>query len=58
MKHCLKGIAAAAIVLIISLVIHVFCNMNEINLNTPLTAIASAGLSIAIYHLLIRNEKK
>ena len=57
MKHFLKGAAAMAIVLVISLVIHVFCNMKGINLDQTVTSIVSALLAVLVYHILIKNEK-
>lgn len=57
MKHFLKGAAAVAIVLVISLVIHVFCNMKGINLDQTVTSIVSAMLAVLVYHILIKNEK-
>ncbi len=57
MKHFLKGAAAMAIVLVISLVIHVFCNMKGINLDQTVTSIVSAMLAVLVYHILIKNEK-
>lgn len=57
MKHFLKGAAAGAIVLVISLVIHVFCNMKGINLDQTVTSIVSAMLAVLVYHILIKNEK-
>lgn len=57
MKHFLKGAAAVAIVLVISLVIHIFCNMKGINLDQTVTSIVSAMLAVLVYRLLIKNEK-
>lgn len=57
MKHFLKGAAAVAIVLVISLVIHVFCNMKGINLDQTVTSIVSAMFAVLVYHILIKNEK-
>ncbi len=57
MKHFLKGAAAVAIVLVISLVIHVFCNMKGINLDQTVTSIVSAMLAVLVYRILIKNEK-
>lgn len=57
MKHFLKGAAVVAIVLVISLVIHVFCNMKGINLDQTVTSIVSAMLAVLLYHILIKNEK-
>ena len=58
MTHFLKGAAAVAIVLMISLGIHVFCNMQGIGLNTTVTATVSAMCAVAVYHVLISNEHK
>lgn len=58
MKHFLKGLAAMAIVLVISMAIHIFCNINGINLDNPImTTMLSAGFAVLIYHELIKNEK-
>ena len=57
MKHFLKGAAVVAIVLVISLVIHVFCNMKGINLDQTVTSIVSAMLAVLVYHILIKIEK-
>lgn len=58
MKNFLKGVAAVAIVMIISMAIHMFCNMKGINLNTTMTTIVSASFATLIYHVLTNNEKK
>ena len=58
MKHLLKGIAALAITMIISMAIHMFCNMHGIDLNSALTTVVSATCALAVYHTLIRNEKE
>lgn len=57
MKHFLKGAAAVAVVLIISMAIHVFCNVKGIQLDQVLTSVALAGCAVALYHVLIKNEK-
>jgi chromate transport protein ChrA len=58
MKHFLKGLAALAIVLVISMAIHIFCNMNGISLdNSIMTTVLSACLAVFIYQQLIKNEK-
>lgn len=57
MKHLLKGAAAVAVVLIISMAIHVFCNVKGIQLDQALTSVALAGCAVALYHVLIKNEK-
>lgn len=56
MRHFLKAAAAVAIVLIVSLAIHVFCNMKGIQLNQVMTSVASAGCAVALYHVFIKNE--
>ncbi len=57
MKHFLKGAAVTAVVLIVSLVIHVFCNMKGIQLNQVTTGTMSAICAMFLYQGLIRNEK-
>ena len=57
MKHFLKGAAAVAIVLIVSMAIHVFCNMKGIQLNQVTTGTMSAICAMFLYQGLIRNEK-
>ena len=37
MKHLLKGAAVVAIILIVSLPIHLFCNMHGIELDSTVT---------------------
>lgn len=58
MKHLLKGAAVAAVVLIVSMIIHVFCNMHDIHLNSTITSTISAICAMLLYQGLIRNEKK
>lgn len=57
MKHFIKGAVAVAAVLIISMVIHVFCNMKGIQLDQVMTSVVSAGCAVSLYHILIKNEK-
>lgn len=57
MKHFLKGIAVIVLIMIVSMAIHVFCNMKGIELNTVVTSTVSAVSAILIYHGLIKNEK-
>ncbi len=57
MKNFLKGVAAVAIVMIISMAIHMFCNMKGINQDTTMTTIVSASFATLIYHVLTNNEK-
>ena len=58
MKHFLKGAAAVIVILIVSMAIHVFCNMKGIHLDQVMTSVVSAGCAVALYHILIRNEHK
>ncbi|EOS68469.1 hypothetical protein C818_03819 [Lachnospiraceae bacterium MD308] len=61
MKHFLKGVAAVAIVMFISTLIHIFFNMRGIDLNKYINNIVeimlASSFSTLIYQLLIRNEK-
>lgn len=61
MKHFLKGAAAVAITMIISVLIHVFFNMRGIDLNRYVNNYAEilllTSLATLIYHVLTRNEK-
>lgn len=56
MNNFLKGTASVAIVLIVSMAIHVFCNMKGISLDTVVTAVVSASFAILIYHVWIKNK--
>ena len=58
MKHLLKGAAVLVVILIASMAIHMFCNMNGIELNTVVTSTTSAVCAMLIYHGLTWNEKK
>lgn len=57
MNHFLKGAAVVAVVLIVSLIIHVICSMNGIDLNSTVTGTVSAVSALLLYTGLIRNEK-
>lgn len=57
MKHFLKGVIAVAAVLIVSMAIHVFCNVKGIHLDQVMTSVVSAGCAVSLYHVLIKNEK-
>jgi hypothetical protein len=61
MKHLLKGAAAVAIVMCISILIHIFFNMKGIDLNKYINNIVevmlTSSFSMLIYQVLIRNEK-
>lgn len=58
MKHFLMGAAVAAIVLIVSLIIHIFCNTHGIEIDQVTSSVVSAVGAMLIYHGLIKNEKK
>lgn len=57
MKHFLKGAAVTAVVLIVSMAIHVFCNIKGIHLDSVSTSTMSAVCAMLLYHGLIKNEK-
>ena len=57
MRHLLKGAAVTAIVLIVSMAIHVFCNMKGIELDTVVAGTVSAVCAMLLYHGLTKNEK-
>lgn len=58
MKYFLKAAASVAIILVVSLVIHILCNMYGISLNTTVTGTVSAICAVAIYHGLTRNDSE
>ena len=58
MKHLLKGAAITVAILIVLMIIHVFCNMKGIQLDTVMTGSTSAACAMLIYHGLTKNEKK
>ena len=61
MKHFLKGAAAVAMVLLISMLIHVFFNMKGLDLDNYIGGYVEVMLlssfAILIYQALIKNEK-
>lgn len=61
MKHFLKGVAAVAIVLFISMLIHIFFNMAGIDLNRYINnfveIMLASSFATLIYQILIKNEK-
>ena len=61
MKRFLKGVAAVAIVLFISMLIHIFFNMGGIDLNRYINDFAeimlASSFATLFYQVLIRNEK-
>ena len=58
MKYFLKGVAVTVGVLIVSMAVHVFCNMKGIELNTVVTSTVSAVGAMLIYYGLVKNETK
>lgn len=58
MTNFFKGVGSAAIVLIISMAIHIFCNMKGIHLEQIFVTIVSVPFAILIYHAWTKNEKK
>ena len=58
MNHFLKGAAVVAVVLIISMAIHVFCNLHDIPLDPVVASTMSSVCSMLLYRGLIRIEKK
>lgn len=61
MKHFFKGVAAVAIVLFISMIIHIFFNMNGIDINRYINnyveIMLTSSFATLIYQLLLKNEK-
>lgn len=57
MKHFLKGVAVAAVVLVAVMVINMFCDMHDIHLDQTATGTVSAVCAMLFYRGLIRNEK-
>lgn len=61
MKRFLKGVAAVAIVMFITMLIHIFFNMKGIDLNRYINNVVevmlTSSLSMLIYQALIKNEK-
>ena len=58
MRDLLKGAAVTVIVLIALMAINVFCNMNDIHLDTVTTGTVSAVCAMLIYCGLNKNKKK
>lgn len=58
MNHFLKGAAVAAVVTIINLIIHVFCNTHGITLDPVMSGPVAVVCALLLYHGLIRKEKK
>lgn len=57
MKNFLKGVAVAAIVLIVNLILNIICNKQGINLDSTATGTVSAISALLIYRGLTRKEK-
>ena len=57
MKHLLKGVAVTAVIMIVLMAIHIFCNMHGIDLDPLMTGPTSAVCAMFIYNGLIRKEK-
>lgn len=57
MKNFIKGVATVAVVMIVSLIIHIICNKNGINLDSTVTGTVSAISALLIYCGLTRKEK-
>lgn len=57
MKNLLKGVAITVVVLIVLMVINVFCNMHDINLDPIKTGPISAVCAMFIYNGLTKNDK-
>lgn len=61
MKHFFKGVAAVAIVMFISMIIHIFFNMNGIDINRYINnyveIMLTSSFATLIYQLLLKNEK-
>lgn len=58
MKKLLKGAIVFAIIMFISLAVHIFCNMKGIQIDTIITAPTSAVCAMLIYHGLTKNDDK
>ena len=59
MKNLLKGAAAVVVVMIVSMLIHVFFNMKGIELptNNVTEVLLTSSFATLIYHVLTKNEK-
>lgn len=57
MKNFLKGVASVAVVLVVSMAIHIFCNVKGIQVDQAMTSVASAGCAVALYHILTKSDK-
>lgn len=57
MKNFLKGAAVTAIIIIVSMAVHIFCNIHNINLDPIITGPTSSVCAMIIYNGLTKNEK-
>lgn len=49
MNHLLKGAGVTAVILIVLMIINVFCNMHNINLDSTVTGTMSAVFAMLLY---------
>ena len=57
MKNLLKGAAITVIVLVVSMVIQIFCNVKGIQIDLTISGPTSAVCAMLVYHGLTKNEK-
>lgn len=59
MKNFLKGVAAVVIVMVISILIHMFFNMKgiELPIGNYVEIMLTSSFATLIYHVLIKNRK-
>ena len=57
MKHFLKGVIVVAAVMIVSLIVHIICNMYDVDLNSTVTGTVSAVSALLIYCGWVGKEK-
>lgn len=57
MKNLLKGAAVLIVVMIVSMAVHVFCNIKGIELNPTLASTVSSVSSMLIYRGLTKTDK-
>lgn len=57
MKHFLKGAAVMVVVIIVNMIVHIICNMNDIDLDSTVAGTVSAISALLLYQGLIRIEK-
>ena len=57
MKNLLKGAAITVIVLVVSMVIQIFCNVKGIQIDLTIAGPTTAVCAMLVYHGLTKNEK-